>query len=160
MEVSFRLALRGSYFLLDAPADEQPLALVFEAHARPLRGLIRGPSFGLGGEIDARGFADGRPLDGTLVWGGQGALRTLRYNFAFSSNEGRPHRFAGRAVLLPGARVDSLSSLSGSLFDAAGAEIGRLLARVDLRREAGAFLRSWRLHFLGPRPEEPGHPRG
>jgi hypothetical protein len=147
MEVSFRLALRGSYFLLEAPADEQPLALAFEAHARPLRALLRGPSFGLGGEIDARGFADNRPLDGTLAWAAQGAVRALRYNFAFSSNEGRPHRFAGRSVLLPGARFDSLSSLSGSLFDGAGAEVGRLLARVDLRRGAGAFARSWRLRF-------------
>ncbi|HEU4404883.1 MAG TPA: isochorismatase family protein [Polyangiaceae bacterium] len=150
MEVSFRLALRGSYFLLDAPADERPLAIELEAHARPLRALARGPNFGLGGEIDARGFADARPLDGTLAWASPGGLRALRYNFAFSSNEGRPHRFAGRSVLLPGARLDSLSSLSGSFFDGAGAEVGRLLARVDLRRGVGAFLRSWRLRFLPP----------
>ncbi len=145
MEVSFRLALRGSYFLLDAPADELPLALSFEAHARPLRALAKGPSFGLGGEIDARGFADKRPLDGTLAWSVLAPLGALRYNFAFSSNEGRPHRFAGRSLLVPGARLDSLSSLSGSLFDGSGAEVGRLLARVDVRHGAGAFLRSWRL---------------
>lgn len=145
MEVSFRLALRGSYFLLDAPGDEHPLALAFEAHARPLRALIKGLSFGLAGEIDARGFADRRPLDGTLTWGALTLPGALRYSFAFSSNEGRPYRFAGRAVLAPGARFDSLSSLSGSLLDASGAEVGRLLARVDLRRGTGAFLRSWRL---------------
>src|SRR5687767_10277091 len=130
MEVSFRLALRGSYFLLDAPADERPLAIELAAHARPLRVLVRGPNFGVGGEID---------------WAAQGSLRALPSNFAFSSCGGSPHRFPGRSVLLQGDGLDSLSSLSGSLVDGAGAEVGRLLARVDLRRGVGAFLRSWRL---------------
>jgi hypothetical protein len=147
MEVSFRLALHGSYFLLDAPADEHPLSLALEAYARPLRSLARGPSFELNGEIDARGFADRRPVEGTLVWAVLAPLGALRYNFSFSSNEGRSHRFAGRAVLVPRARLDSLSSLSGSIFDVSGAEVGRLLARVDLRHEAGALLRSFRLRL-------------
>jgi hypothetical protein len=145
MEVSFRLALRGSYFLLDAPGDERPLTLTLEAHARPLRSLVKGPSFGLGGEIDARGFADRRPLDGTLAWAVVVPTGVLRYHFSFSSNEGRPCRFTGKSILVPGARLDSVSSLSGSLFDVGGVEIGRLLARFDLRRESASFLRSWRV---------------
>jgi hypothetical protein len=148
MEVSFRVALRGSYFLLDAPADERPLALGLRAYAQPLRSLFKGPSFALGGDIDARGFADGRPLDGTLSWAPAAPLGALRYNFTFPSNEGRPHRFAGRALLVPGARLESLSSLSGSFFDGSGAEVGRLLARFDVRHQGGAFVRSWRLKLV------------
>jgi hypothetical protein len=140
----FRETMAGSYHLLSAPDDERPMSFTIRAKARSILSFLRRPEVEIDGEVDAEGFADHRRLSGTL---GIDVVRTgtLPYSFRFTSNDGKPYVFSGKKTLSARELAHSITMLPGSLYDEAGAEIGRALLRFDMRSDLLKFLTSFRV---------------
>ncbi len=138
--LQFRQRLTGAYGLdLDARDHlGKPLALRAELRAPSLRGLLS-RDLQLRGEITAAGFADHRPIEGTVSLP---QLRTLRIHFDFSSNSGAPHSFVGEQQLTLWPLAQSLTVLRGTIATATGDPVGRALLRFDLRHDLWPLLRS------------------
>ncbi len=139
----FRETMAGSYHLTQAPDRERPMAFTVRARTRGLVSFLRTPVADIEGEVDAEGFADHRPLRGTLLLSAL-RRRTLEYAFEFTSNDGRACAFEGKKTLADSSLVDAMTVLPGVLVERGGAEIGRALLRFDLRGQLLRFLRSFR----------------
>jgi hypothetical protein len=127
---SFRQTLAGSYELASTPGSEQPLTLNIAADRPRLLAPLSG-RLDVAGEIDARGLADRRPVRGHLT-AQRLALGSARYELELEDNQGR------RLVLR--ARRESLSRVSGGLFDARGDRIARVELRLDYKAALGRLL--------------------
>ncbi len=145
---SFRETMRGSYWRLDAPTDERAIEVTLEARADDVATFARDKTLRLRGTLDAEGLAARRDVEGTLVF----RLleeRRLPYRLRFRGDDGRAYELSGQKEWLGFAPVASLTTLPVSLYDDAGAEIGRATLRFDLRSDAGAWLKSFRVHLFG-----------
>ncbi len=140
----FRETMRGTYYLLEAPTDERAMHFTLEASARGLRQFARDKLTRVEGEVTLEGFADARPLQGTL------ALRMidqrrLPYDFTFTGNDGKLYRFRGQKDMNVLAPVQSLTVLPATVYDESGDEVARTNVRFDLRGDLRKFIRSFRM---------------
>lgn len=140
----FRETMRGTYYLLRAPTDERPMQFTLAARADSLKQFARDKLTHIEGEVTLEGFADARPLEGTL------ALRMLDqrrlpYDFTFTGNDGRPYRFRGQKDMNVLSPVQSLTVLPATVYDEAGEEVARANVRFDLRGDLEKFIRSFRM---------------
>jgi hypothetical protein len=143
---SFTQTMTGSYWLLDAPAEEGAIAFTMEATAPDVRAFARDKTWRITGTIDAERLARGRPLDGTLVF----RLfdeRRIAYRFTFPADDGRRYEVSGQEEWSGLAPVTSLTLLPVSLYDERGDEIGRAMLRFDLRSDWARWLKSFRLRW-------------
>jgi hypothetical protein len=97
----------------------------------------------LEGTLDMERFADDVPIRGTIE------IRPLlgkiiRYDFAFTANDGKPYRFQGQKDIRLEAIQDSMTTLAGGVFDAQGSEIARATLRFDVKADFLPFLVSWK----------------
>jgi hypothetical protein len=144
LRFSFRQTLTGTYWLLDASADEHAIGFTIDAHARDIRAFARDKMMRLSGTIDADRLASARPLEGTL------AVKLLderrvAYRVAFEGDDGRRYELSGQEEWTPLSPVGSLTLLCATLYDERGEEIGRALLRFDLWSEWKRWLKSFRL---------------
>jgi hypothetical protein len=144
----FRETMTGTYHMLATPLDERAITFTIGAKVDGLRRFLKDRLATIEGEVDVEGFADRRPIRGTL------ALklldeRRLGYEFAFKGNDEHDYRFRGQKDVTPIALVDSMTVLPASLYDAEGREIGRATLRFDVRGDLVTFLKSWKLLLLG-----------
>jgi hypothetical protein len=142
----FRETMTGTYHMLAAPLDERAISFTIGARVEGIRRFIKDRLASIEGEVDVEGFADRRPLRGTL------ALklldeRRLPYDFTFTGNDDRPYRFRGQKDLALTALADSMTVLPASLYDEEGHEIGRATLRFDVRGDLVKFLKSWKLRY-------------
>jgi hypothetical protein len=137
--LGFEQTLVGSLRTLDQLAIEQPLTLALRAR-RALRLPTLARRFEVVGEIDARGFADRRPVRGTLSSPG-GQLGARVYELELEANDGR--WLALRARREPRLRhpLWSLSRVAGTLEDSDGSVVARVELRLDYREGLGRLLR-------------------
>lgn len=138
----FQETMAGSY-RLHADVVDRPMSFTVRARSARMRSFLRRPEVAIEGELDAEGFADRRPLRGTL---GMDPLRTgiLPYAFEFTANDGRRYAFEGKKTLSLLHLAESMTVLPGALRDDQGLEVGRALLRFDLRRDLVRFLLSFR----------------
>lgn len=138
----FQETMTGSY-RLHADAADRPMAFTLRARSATMRSFLRRPEVTVEGELDAEGFADRRPLRGTL---GMDPLRTgiLPYSIEFTANDGRRYTFEGKKTLSLRHLAESMTVLPGALLDDQGLEVGRALLRFDLRRDLLRFLLSFK----------------
>jgi hypothetical protein len=138
----FQETMSGSLRVFREAADA-PMSFAIRGRSRHLVAFLRHPTIELEGEVNAEGFADHRPLRGTIdlgpLW-----KRRIPYTFAFTGNDCARYTFSGQKTLSPGALLDSFSILSGELRDAGGALVGRALLRFDVRSDALRYLKSFR----------------
>lgn len=135
--------MTGAYRLAEDDR-ERPMSFTIGVRSLPLLRFLRRPLTDIRGEVDAVGFADHRPLEGTLLLDGL-VGRELVYDFTFPANDGRRCRFLGRKDLSRGTLAEAMTTLPGQLLDESGAELGRALLRFDLRTDLLSFLASFRL---------------
>jgi hypothetical protein len=95
------------------------------------------------GAVDAEGFADHRPLHGTL---GLDLLRTgtLPYAFHFTGNDGKPYVFEGKKTIVLHDFLASMSILPAVIRAESGEEVGRAVVRFDIRSDLVRFLKSFK----------------
>jgi hypothetical protein len=141
---TFRETMRGSYYLLADPTAERPMTFTLEVRAKGLVAFARDPVARIGGTMSLDGFADDASLEGTLAFRISDQHR-LVYDCQFEGGDGRRYRFRAQKELTALAPVESLTTLSGSLYDEASYEIGRATLRFDLRGDLDKLLRSFRL---------------
>lgn len=142
----FRETMTGGYRIPQREHEARRISFTIKARSLGVRRFWRERIAYIEGEIDAEGFADHRPLRGTL---GLDFLRTgqIPYAFSFECNEGRPHRFEGHKTIALSSLVESMTVLPGRILDSeAGREVASALFRFDLQGDLGKFLRSftWR----------------
>jgi hypothetical protein len=140
---SFHETMSGSYHLLGAPLVERAISFTLDARVEGLRQFLRDKLAKIEGEVIVEGFADRRPLEGTLALKLLGERR-LAYSFNFRANDGNEYRLHGQKDVTMIALVDTMTTLPASLYDMTGKEIGRAVLRFDVRSDLVAFLRSWR----------------
>lgn len=138
----FRETMAGTYHLLSAPADERPMSFTISARApSALRFALR-PVCEIQGEVDARGFADHKPLRGTLEINPV-IKRRLVYEFRFPGNDTEQYRFFGEKVVQPLHLAESMTMLPGGIWREER-EVGRAVLRFDLEGDLVKFLLGFR----------------
>lgn len=145
---SFRETMSGSYWRLDAPAEERAIAFTIEARARDLRRFARDKTWRITGTIDAEGLASRRDLQGTLAFRLVDERR-LPYRFDFVGDDGQRYELSGQKEWSGLAPIESMTLLPASLYDSNGEEIARATLRFDVRSDLGRWMKSFRLHLFG-----------
>jgi hypothetical protein len=145
---SFEETMSGSYHLLSSQLDERAISFTIRARVAGIRQFLKDRLARVEGEVHLEGFADHRPLEGTLALKLPGERR-LTYDFNFRANDGESCRFHGQKDVTMIGLHDTLTTLPASIYDQAGREIARAVLRFDLRQSLATFLRSWRLR-MGP----------
>jgi hypothetical protein len=145
---SFRETMSGSYWRLDAPAEERAISFTIDARARDLRRFARDRTWHITGSVDAEGLASRRPLDGTLAFRLVDERR-LPYRFDFVGDDGQRYELSGQKEWSGLAPIESMTLLPASLYDQHGDEFARATLRFDARADLGRWLKSFRLHLFG-----------
>jgi hypothetical protein len=145
---TFEETMSGSYHLLSSQIDERAIEFTVRARVAGLRQFLKDKLAHLEGEVHLEGFADHRPLEGTLALKLPGERR-LTYDFTFRANDGESCRFHGQKDVTMIALFETMTTLPASVYDQAGREIARAVLRFDVRESFPTFLRSWRLR-MGP----------
>lgn len=141
---SFRETMSGSYRLVSAPDHERAMSFTISARAYDLARYLRDRTVAIQGEVDLEGFADHRPMRGTMLLDPL-LGRRVRYVFDFQSNDGRPCTFDGEKNVELLRFLDTMTTLPGELRDSAGRTIGTAKLRFDARSDLPKFLRSWKM---------------
>jgi hypothetical protein len=147
---SFEETMSGSYHLLSSQLEERAIGFTLFARVAGLRQFLKDKLARVEGEVDVEGFADRRPLQGTVALKLFDEQR-LTYDFTFDANDGRKCRFHGQKDVSMIDLFDTMTTLPSSIYDAtgdaAGKEIARAVLRFDTRANLATFLRSWRLRL-------------
>ena len=121
----------------------RPFAFFAQARADSALDYLRRGRAALTGTLEAEGFADGVPLSGTL-WMQPLGRRRVRYDFAFTGNDGNPYRFTGEKRIRWRDPVASFTRLPGAVTDSAGREVATCDVRFDLEADFVPFVTSFR----------------
>jgi hypothetical protein len=143
---SFEETMSGSYHLLASQLDERAISFSLAARVAGIRQFLKDKLARIEGEVNIEGFADARPLSGTLALALPGERR-LTYDFTFRGNDGHEYRFHGQKDVTLLSLLETMTTLPASIYDPSGAEIARAVLRFDTRGTLGSFLRSWRLRM-------------
>jgi len=117
---------------------QHPLSLTVRARARTFRQLLAA-QLDIAGWVQAPGFADQRPLAGSIRLQ---PPRTLRYRFAFRDNHDKLHRFDGERRISLGGLPVAVTVLQGRLDDAEGSTVAWAILRFDVRADLPDLIRS------------------
>jgi hypothetical protein len=140
----FRETMSGTYHLLSAPLDEKSMSFTISAEADDVRRFARDKTWRIEGEVDVEGFAERRPLEGTLAFRLLDQRR-LPYRFTFLGDDGNGYEFRGQKDWTVVAPLESMTVLPGAIYDAHGTEIARATLRFDARNDLWRWLRSFRV---------------
>jgi hypothetical protein len=143
---TFEETMSGTYHLLTDPLVERSIAFSVGARVAGMRQFLKDKMATIDGEVDIEGFADKKPLSGTLCL----KLleeRRLTYDFTFRANDGAGYRFHGQKDVTMVGLAQTMTTLPASLYDATGKEIARAVLRFDLHESLRPFLRSWRPRY-------------
>jgi hypothetical protein len=146
--LSVEETLRGQFWPLDAAIDERGMTLRLEVRARDLRTLARERSLVLHGTLDAEGLATRAEIEGSISLH-RLDRRRLPYRVRFRGDDGRRYELSGEKEWMPVSPVESVTTLSATLYDERGEEWARALLRFDVRHEWSAWVKSLRLHLFG-----------
>jgi hypothetical protein len=144
VSVGFEFAeqMSGTYHTLEDPGTEHPLTLTIRANVRDVKRFVLDPTAEITGEIDAAGFADHRPLRGTLEIN-PFLKRRLVYDFRFPDNDDRDCRFHGEKEIEPTRLIATMTTLPGTIF-VDDEETARAVVRFHIRADLIKMLRSFK----------------
>lgn len=139
----FAETMSGTFALASAPEQRRRFSFSILAHATStLRHLVDGKTH-MHGTLEADGLATSAPIEGTLTLAPL-TRRMIRYEFAFTGDDGERYRFAGQKDIRLRDLRRSFTVLPGTLMDEDGHEIGTADTRFDLGADLLQFLSSWR----------------
>lgn len=138
--------LAGSYWLLDEPFVDRPIALELRARVVRLERYGFDRTAALEGRVVAEGLARDAALEGTSRFGSGGAQRQT-FELWFRGDDGAWRRLRGHRDFQLHALPDALTHVPFSLYDARGVELGRGLLRFDPKRDLGRLVGSARLRL-------------
>jgi hypothetical protein len=140
--LTFRETMSGTMRSTAAPDEHRPLSFSLRARSRSLWDFVRTREVAINGELMAEGFGARCPLSGTLAMDVL-LTRRIRYDFAFTADDGRAHRFVGEKTVRLGSLRRSMTWLPGRVLDEAGEVVATAEVTFDLERDLGSFLRSF-----------------
>lgn len=146
INVTFSENMSGTYERLDEPGVLRP----FRFHVDALGGLPGTLLTGrvrASGHVEAEDLAEHAAIEGEMVmrpW----VARFVRYEFAFTADDGRRFRYAGQKRIRHLRPVSTWTTLPGTLFGPDGEEWATSVTRFD-PRELASFLMSYRLRASG-----------
>jgi hypothetical protein len=146
MPLSFVETMSGTYEPIDSPGTRHPFRFDVEVHAPSLLRHLRDGGADLTGTIDAPGLATHAPLSGRIVIRPIGG-RFIRYDFAFTGDDGKLYTFAGQKDIEWLSLVKTWTTLPGEIRDG-----DRVVATCDARfdlKDGPAFMRSFRFFSTG-----------
>lgn len=138
----FAEKMSGTYHTLEKPGVEHPMSITVRAQVHDVRRFVLDPTAEITGEVDAEGFADHRPLRGSLeinIF----LKRKLVYDFRFPNNDQQDCRFHGEKEVDPARLVSTMTTLPGSIF-VDDRETARAVLRFHLRDDLLKMIRSFR----------------
>ncbi len=139
----FEEVMSGSYTRTGQPEETGHIRFQGRARADDVVKHLRDGMTVLEGTLDMERFADDVPVRGTIE------IRPLvgkiiRYDFAFTANDGNPYRFSGQKDIRFEALRDTLTTLNGAITDAHGHEVARATLRFDVHADLLPFLVSFK----------------
>jgi hypothetical protein len=150
--LSFEEWLSGSYWRLDAPTEEAAVTLGIRAHVDDLGEFARTRTWHVEGTATLEGIAGESAIEGAMAVKLVDERRVL-YRLGFRGDDGKSYELSGQKEWSGFAPIDSMTTLSGSLYDEQGVEFARTTLRFDVRADALRLVRSLRVHA-------PWHKRG
>ncbi len=136
----FQETMAGTFTFPGSP--ERSMKFTARARARSFFRHLTDHTAELDGHVDMDGLATHQPLHGEItinpILGGM-----IRYEFDFTSDDGRPFRFAGQKDVKLLHVVSTMTTLPGAILDEKGSEVGTALLYFDKKRLPG-FLGSFR----------------
>jgi hypothetical protein len=139
----FSETMSGTWSPIDRPDQRRPFRFSLEARSGPLGRFRTDKVVDVNGTLDAEGLATDRAVRGTMIVA-PFLRRLIRYELAFTGDDGKPYRFAGQKDIRWLEPVRTWTELPGEITGGNGATVGRAEVRFDLRRDSLAFLRSFR----------------
>ncbi len=143
MGFKFDETMSGTYALVDTPDDHRRLSFSVRVEATSTLAHLKDGKMRLTGTLEMDGFADDVPIEGTLVMLPL-TKKIIRYEFAFTGNDGQPYQFAGQKDIKFTSPRKSFTTLPASITDADGSEIATALTRFDIGADMFQFVTSWR----------------
>jgi len=140
----FTERVSGHYYFLNDPTVDLIVRMTFKVSMNGVIRFAKDKLFDMTGEIFAEGFADHRPLVGTIGFRVHDERR-LPYDFSFVANDGKRYRFRGQKDLAAYRVMDSLTTLDATLVDEADKELARATFRFDGGAEWMHLLQSFKL---------------
>lgn len=143
-------SLSGTYYRLDDPLVDRPIAITLRLSVDEMRRFLRDRRIEIEGRIVADGLAaEGRPIFGSLRWKLHDERR-IPYDLEFQGDDGVHYRLRGQRDFFVHDPQGSLTTLSATIYDGSGAEFARAMLRFDPRRELTPLLKSFRPHVRVP----------
>ena len=145
LKTGFRFSevMGGTYSLTSKPKETRRFEFLARMEAPSLSKHLRDGGMTLEGTLEMDGFADAVPIEGRLTML-PFTRKLIRYEFAFTANDGKPYRFAGQKDIKFTKLRKTFTTLPGSVFDADDREIATALTYFDARTDLLQFLSSWR----------------
>ncbi len=143
---AFRQTWRGSYWRLDAPAEEGAVGIAIEAVAADVREFGRSKILRVTGTLDAERLASSQGLEGTIAF----RLfdeRRVAYHLSFRGDDGHRYDLSGQEEWQKISPIASLTLLPVSIYDDRGDEVARATLRFDLRSDWARWVGSFRLRW-------------
>ncbi|MSP61878.1 MAG: hypothetical protein EXR72_16405 [Myxococcales bacterium] len=124
---------------------ERPMSFTARARARSLLGHLTGGRATLEGHVEMEGFATHQPMSGEVdiapIRG-----RRIRYEFAFTADDGKRYHFAGQKDVTPLRPLASMTQLPALITDEHGTEVASAKLHFDTR-DLPSLLMSFRPVF-------------
>jgi hypothetical protein len=143
MGFAFEETMAGTMERVDRPGETTPFAFSVRVEVPSLVGHLRDRKATLRGTVEAPGLATAATATGTMLLRPVRG-RIIRYELAFTGDDGRRYRFAGEKHIRWLDPLRSWTTLPGEITDDAGRTIARCQTRFDLRSDWLQFAGSWR----------------
>ena len=154
----FQERVGGTFYFLSQPTVDLVIRMTFKVSLNGVLRFAKDKLLDMNGEIYAEGFADHRPVAGTIAFRVHDERR-LPYDFSFVANDGKRYRVRGQKDFAAYRVMDSLTTLHASLLNEAEEEIGRATFKFDANAEWFSLLQSFRLRADFRAPGDHALPR-
>ncbi len=149
MGLGFELAesMAGRFHRFDEPMKDYVIRVTLTLGVDGLRQFARQRRIDAEGLIVAEGLAEnggaGRAVHGSIVWKLLDQNR-VPYELTFEGDDAKRYYLRGQRDFFVYDAIDSLTTLSASLYDDAQHEIGRAELQFEPKLELPALLKSFR----------------
>lgn len=151
----FQERVGGHYYFLNEPTIDRIIRMTFKVSMNGVMRFAKDKLFDMTGEIFAEGFAEHRPVVGTIGFRVHDERR-LPYDFSFTANDGKRYRFRGQKDFASYRIMDSLTTLDATLINDEQKEIARAAFKFEGGAEWMTLLESFKLrgNFKSPAPRD------
>ncbi len=140
---AFDETMSGTMERVDAPGKPVPFSFSVQARAASVLRHLRDGKATLTGTVEAPGLATAAEAEGEMIL--RPLLgRMIRYELAFTGDDGKRYRFAGQKDIRWTDLRRSWTELPGEISDDAGRLVARCQTRFDVASDWLQFASSFR----------------